>query len=61
MTRNGRQTRWARILEEDAKKQSESYPNPLGGFWNLLYPYRLYIVVAAAVAIPILIVISLLD
>ena len=36
------------------------YPNPVGGFANILYPVRGYILLAAAVLIPVLVAVSIL-
>lgn len=36
------------------------YPTPVGGFANILYPVRGYILLAAIVLIPVLVVISIL-
>jgi hypothetical protein len=50
---------WAGLVERDRRARQHSHPNAAGGpIELLLYPWRLYILVAAAVLIPILIVIS---
>jgi hypothetical protein len=36
------------------------FPNPVGGFGNILYPVRGYILIAAVVLIPVLVLISIL-
>ena len=36
------------------------YPNPGGGFANILYPVRGYILLAALVLIPVLVIVSIL-
>jgi hypothetical protein len=36
------------------------YPNPVGGFANILYPVRGYILLAAIVLIPVLVIVSIL-
>jgi hypothetical protein len=37
------------------------FPNPVGGYANLLYPLRGYILLAALVLIPILVLVSILS
>lgn len=51
---------WAGIVERDRRTRRESHGNAAGGYSLLLYPIRLYILIAAAVLIPILIVVSIL-
>jgi hypothetical protein len=36
------------------------FPNPVGGFANILYPVRRYILLAAIVLIPVLVLVSIL-
>ena len=36
------------------------FPNPVGGFANILYPVRGYILLAAVVLIPVCVVVSIL-
>lgn len=53
--------RWARIVERDRRARAKSSPNATGGFLNVLYPWRLYIAVVAALMLVVLLLISLLD
>ena len=58
----------ARLVEEivGAEKQpvhppaKADFPNAVGGFANILYPVRGYILLAAAVLIPVLVLVSIL-
>lgn len=50
---------WAGLVERDRRARRNSHPNAAGDPVSLLlYPWRLYVLVAAVVLIPILIVIS---
>lgn len=42
------------------RDDGEEMPNPAGGFEGLLFPYRRWVLLAALIAIPVLIVISIL-
>ena len=46
-----------RPIHERAKAD---LPNPVGGFANILYPVRGYILLAAIVLIPVLVLVSIL-
>ena len=53
--------RWARLVERDRRARGHSHPNAAGGFLGVLYPWRLYIALVVALAVVVLILISLLD
>jgi hypothetical protein len=50
---------WAGLVERDRRARRDSHGNAAGGFGLLLYPVRLYVLLASALLIPILIVISI--
>src|SRR5437868_9006 len=40
---------WAGLVERDRRGRERSHPNPVGGYLNILYPWRLYIAVVGGV------------
>ena len=51
---------WAGLVERDRRSRAQSYPNPVGGFGNILYPWRLYIAIGGAALVVVLLVLSAL-
>ena len=51
---------WAGIVERDRRSRARSAPNAVGGYLNILYPWRLYIAVAGAAVVLALVVLSAL-
>jgi hypothetical protein len=37
------------------------FPNPVGGFANILYPVRGYVLLAAVILLPVLVLVSILS
>ena len=42
------------------RRAKADFPNPVGGYANILYPVRGYILLAAVMLIPVLILVSIL-
>lgn len=53
-------TGWAGVVERDRRARQSGHPNASGGFLGILYPWRVYILAASAVLIPLLFLIDLL-
>jgi hypothetical protein len=51
---------WAGIAERDRRDRASSHPNAVGGFANILYPWRLYIAVGGGIVLLILLLAQLL-
>lgn len=52
---------WAGLVERDRRARRESFPNPAGDPISiLLHPWRLYILIASLVLIPVLVVLSVI-
>jgi hypothetical protein len=52
--------RWGAFVARDAQRRQDSAPNAAGGLGNLLYSLRPYVLVVAIVAVPALVLFSLL-
>ena len=51
---------WAGLVERDRRSRAQGTPNAVGGYLNILYPWRLYIAVGGAALVLLLVVVSAL-